>query len=332
MNKIYKLIWDRTRQMYIAVSEIAKSHGKSKSSMLKKSVVACLMISLLAGNTYVPVEAYDLSLKQLQQLIKISMFDLSEFPKPNCDPDYLCAAEATGRGSLAIGPGASSRADGALAIGQAARAYHVDAVAIAPFAEVDGRGAVAVGVLAKATNMHSMALGYTAKATDERSVAIGSYSVADEKDTVAVGGTEWDYDLKKNVDFTRRITKVTDGLNNHDAATVGQLKAVAKYANMHYIHLNTAPPAPGQEGGSNYLNDGAKGIDSIAIGLKAKTDKMTDNRYQGDDSNQWQIAIGTESKAYGNGSVSLGFSTFSNRAGVSIGYACLLYTSDAADE
>lgn len=29
MNHIYKLVWNRARNMYMAVSETAKSHGKS---------------------------------------------------------------------------------------------------------------------------------------------------------------------------------------------------------------------------------------------------------------------------------------------------------------
>ncbi len=49
MNKIYKLVWSKTRNMYIAVCEFAKSHTKSpKSNYVPKFMVSpyfsCSMI------------------------------------------------------------------------------------------------------------------------------------------------------------------------------------------------------------------------------------------------------------------------------------------------
>lgn len=36
MNKIYKVIWSKTKQCYVAVSELAKRNGKSGSPVQKE--------------------------------------------------------------------------------------------------------------------------------------------------------------------------------------------------------------------------------------------------------------------------------------------------------
>ena len=52
MNRIYKLIWDRARNMYVVVSEITKNHGKAKSNIVKTGIVTLLVLSALGGNVY----------------------------------------------------------------------------------------------------------------------------------------------------------------------------------------------------------------------------------------------------------------------------------------
>ena len=51
MNKIYKLIWSKTKNCWVVASELAKGHGKNKSR-IKNSLLAVFVISaLLAGGT-----------------------------------------------------------------------------------------------------------------------------------------------------------------------------------------------------------------------------------------------------------------------------------------
>ena len=52
MNKVYKVIWNRTKQCYIVVSEFAKQAGKVKSTHLfaamgKTTVAVGLGVALL---------------------------------------------------------------------------------------------------------------------------------------------------------------------------------------------------------------------------------------------------------------------------------------------
>lgn len=77
-----------------------------------------------------------------------------------------------------------------------------------------GEDAIAIGVDASAGAKGATALGAGATASAEGAVALGAGSVADQANTVSVGseGNE------------RRITHVADGVEDTDAANVGQLK------------------------------------------------------------------------------------------------------------
>lgn len=57
MNKLYKVIWNDARQMYIVASELAKSHGKSKSSRSKAAALTFAVTLALTGMTAGTVNA-----------------------------------------------------------------------------------------------------------------------------------------------------------------------------------------------------------------------------------------------------------------------------------
>lgn len=76
-------------------------------------------------------------------------------------------------------------------------------------------GATAVGSNAWALNYNSTAIGFRATATADNSVALGAGSVADEANTVSIGSAGND----------RRITHVSDGVRDSDAANLGQVKS-----------------------------------------------------------------------------------------------------------
>lgn len=91
---------------------------------------------------------------------------------------------------------------------------------------------VAIGLMATTSGQSSNAYGAFSKATASMSVALGNESEADEENTVSVG-------RKERIDdndpiygsFTyqaiyRRIVNMADGINDHDAATVGQVKSM----------------------------------------------------------------------------------------------------------
>ncbi len=79
----------------------------------------------------------------------------------------------------------------------------------------------------------STAYGYGAKATGDNSVALGSNSIATAENTVSFGHTADDINPatgnKYGTSLTRKLTNVTAGVENTDAANVGQLLGSGTY-------------------------------------------------------------------------------------------------------
>ena len=54
MNKIYKVIWSKTRNCYVAVAEFVKRNGKSGSSLNRRHIAAALSVFLGALGLFTP--------------------------------------------------------------------------------------------------------------------------------------------------------------------------------------------------------------------------------------------------------------------------------------
>ena len=121
-------------------------------------------------------------------------------------------AEGT-TGAIALGTGANINNDASLPLN--------NAIAIGTNATAGRNNAVAIGLNSKALGENSLALGYGAETTRDggwNSVALGYGSKANDNWVVSVGNGD--------NDEYRRIINVKDGVNAHDAATVGQMNTV----------------------------------------------------------------------------------------------------------
>ena len=130
MNKIFKVIWSKSKQCYIVVSEIAKNKtGK------KKIVVASILAALTMTANIVTVEG--------------------AIPEGS-RTDHL---------GLAIGTGSNSKSNQSVAIGYASSAEapganpENPATAVGAGANANGTGTVALGLSANATGANAVALG-----------------------------------------------------------------------------------------------------------------------------------------------------------------------------
>ena len=47
MNKVYKLVWSKVRNCYVAVAEIAKSHSKDKKVLLELQLIVFVFLYLV---------------------------------------------------------------------------------------------------------------------------------------------------------------------------------------------------------------------------------------------------------------------------------------------
>lgn len=102
--------------------------------------------------------------------------------------------------------------------------------------------------------------------------------------------------------YTRQITNVAAGMEDTDAVNVAQLKS----AKTHYFSVKSTDTGEG----TNYESDGAKGLNSIAIGLEAGTTDIA----------QRAVAIGYKSYTEGRGSIAMGSnSSVTKDYGVALG-------------
>jgi autotransporter adhesin len=265
----------------------------------------------------------------------------------------------TGTESIAIGGGAEATAAGATALGgdtdgngRGARANAANATAIGNEARATMDGATALGAGAFATGQTALALGPGATASQFGAVGLGSGTVAEHQFSVALGaasrtGGEFEISVGAGpgspVEFTRKITNVTDGTADTDAATVGQLNALAA-GGLNFAATNYLDGEPGSTatGDNSYaVGDGAmaEGTGAIALGGDSFDGIDTDDegaKATGDysmalgadasaggnlsfafgpgasSSGTNSMALGTRSSAIGVGSLALGFRTQAN--------------------
>lgn len=154
-----------------------------------------------------------------------------------------------------------------IAIGSADKALTTkvsNAVLLGHNADVQKDGGVAVGDGSVAATDKG-ALGYDPKGEDHSADTTGTWKSTAA--AVSVGNKE------KNL--TRQITNVAAGTEDTDAVNVAQLKQVSNVINnninankVHYYGVNSTY----QDDKSNYNNNGAKGQESIVLGIASSSD------------------------------------------------------------
>ena len=155
MNKIFKVVWSKTKECYVVVSEVAKNNGGKKKALA--SVLAGLaMVAATAGT---PVQAggnYGGS-------------------AVNITPDAYNGSNTTGRNSVAVGyQNRTNDQDGTIAIGARNTATENSAMALGNGNTASGGAAVAMGAYNQATGRASVAIGNVSMASAEDSIAIGN--------------------------------------------------------------------------------------------------------------------------------------------------------------
>ncbi|RRN06284.1 hypothetical protein EIM44_00255 [Bibersteinia trehalosi] len=211
MNKVFKVVWNTATQTWVAVSELQKAKGKSKTRSVNLSTVA--VSAAVAGAV----------LGSGNALAAVSI--------GSNVPDAESTNAVIGNGALsaiAIGSASSSTGRSTIAIGQFANATHIDnlidpeatqyrtnsigeeslngtganmalvpSIAIGMEACATSSNAIALGTQTKATGNRATAFGAGAKATGNRSTVVGWSSVANGTRSFALGSG-----AKANADFS----------------------------------------------------------------------------------------------------------------------------------
>ena len=159
MNKIFKVVWSKTKECYVVVSEVAKNNG-GKKKVLASVLAGLAMIG--AGAMGTPVQAggnYGNSAVNIQ-------------------PDNIPGGyqgNSVGKNSVAIGyQNRTNDQHGTIAIGAANTATENSAMALGNGNQATGGAAVAMGAYNQATGRASVAIGNVSMASAEDSIAIGN--------------------------------------------------------------------------------------------------------------------------------------------------------------
>ena len=172
MNKIFKVIWSKSKQCYIVVSEMAKNKtGK------KKIVVASILAALA------------------MQVGVVADVTAADIPTGTIEGGTKMYSNLTN--GLAIGNESQSNSNQSIAIGYRAIAnsQYADpaqpAVAIGAGAHATGRGGVSLGLIAN-SSVRGTAIGSATQATGFGAFAGGTYAQATNGGDVAIGGASSD--------------------------------------------------------------------------------------------------------------------------------------------
>ena len=279
MNKIFKVIWSKSKQCYVVVSELAKNTtGK------KKIVVASIFAALMAGQAMQVEAGGSFSGPSTAKGIAISATGVT--------------ASATGNNAIAIG-GATANQNGAIAIGSDTSSQQ-NAVSIGWGSTGSGYGALVLGTTAEysktgvatrvstASGQYSVSVGAGAQSSGNNAVAIGSLSKAEDLNALAIGtGASVN---KQNATAVGSGASVT----GHNATAVGNdTTAVNQYDNA-FGYTSTA-----KGGASTALGyyASASGNQTVALGSTINSTA------------QYATGIGYSVNSQGEGSVAIGAGT-----------------------
>lgn len=167
MNKIFRVIYNRATQSWVAVSELTKAHKKQSSSSAKKSASgssanliksSAIALSLLSGSAAYAADA-------ASGLIQINSTKGT-------------TAAATGSDSIAIGKDSKATGNDGIALGNQAKAENKNTVAIGRESKASGESSIALGYQANADKQFTVAIGAGASSKHNNAVAIGKGSQA----------------------------------------------------------------------------------------------------------------------------------------------------------
>nr|WP_314690536.1 YadA-like family protein [uncultured Haemophilus sp.] len=208
MNHVFKIIWNKVNQCWVAVSELSKSVGKSSQTDKRKTLNAIIGAAVLAGATTSAMAETNVVLNNDGNIVGGT--DVSAVAGVGTTGDSVvlgkkAKSEATesivignnvtnkARWSITLGNNATSQSGYGVTLGdRASTGKGGNAIAIGLMAKtsnekVGGNSQTAVGVASYADGEGASAFGATANATGALATAVGRNSKALEKSASAFG-------------------------------------------------------------------------------------------------------------------------------------------------
>ena len=335
MNKIFKVVWNKSKNCYVVVSEFAKNNSGKK-----KIVVAGIFAALAMTNANVALA-------------------VNEVPTSTGGASVAFGDSATVTGANAVGLGNSASVTGvnAVALGTNVKAPNSDVVVIGTAAKTEtAGGGIAIGQNAYSKGLYgntpSVAVGKNSIANGGTAIAVGTYATVNEVGTsfsqgiaigggalpgqgatvvgdqaIAIGGNTKALGHSSIViggDDADRMTSTKAVYTdiNTGKATVATVSDAVKaltgyeikwrdYNNATADHIGITVGTKGQSGNAGIaIGTGADSKNRIAGALTGINTSAADN-----DSVTNAIAIGTGAKANRDNSVALGGGSTTDKPG-----------------
>ncbi len=338
MNKIFKVIWSKSKQCYVVVSEMAKNKtGKKKIVVASILAALAMQVGVVADVTAAdrPTGTIEGGTKMYSNLtnglaignesqsnsnqsiaIGYRAIANSQYADPAQPAVAIGAgAHATGRGGVSLGLIANSSVRGT-AIGSATNATGFGAFAGGTYAQATNAGDVAIGGAssdqfnnyAVASGGYSVAIGTAAKADGGAGVSIGYKTNAKTSNSLAVGSEsqatgEGAVAVGRKNTSTGASSTVLGILStaNATSATAVGMQTTATGENSLAVGHKSA--ASGKNGVAVGTNETTAVLGGVAVGQAAKSNKFN------------SVAMGMNVTADGDNSVALGGSASANSDG-----------------
>ena len=276
MNKIFKVIWSKSKQCYVVVSEMAKNKtGK------KKIVVASILAALaMQAGVVADVSAADRPTATIEGGTKMysnltNGLAIGNESQSNSDQSIAIGYRAVANSqyanpaqpAVAVGAGASATGRGGVSLGLIANSG-VRGTAIGSATKATGFGAFAGGTYAQATNGGDVAIGgATSDRFDDYAVASGGYSVAIGTAAKADGGAGVSIGYKTNAKTSNSLAVGSESqATGEGAVAVGRKNTSTGASSTVLGILSTANATSATAVG---METTAKGENSLAVGHKS---------------------------------------------------------------
>ena len=224
MNRVFKVIWNRTKGCYVVVAETAKNMTKRSSlSVVFSKMVGATAVAVMLTGVMMPTDALGAPIKNGNGATAENDGGIAIGDNTASKGDYSISIgtnASVGRGDtdegktqsgIAIGQGATVTVDpnkgqdvdpdqrtGGIAIGQGATTKVVNAIAVGSGTSADGAQAVTIGHNSRSTTNNSVALGNETRVASTNGFALGNNARAGYDENNRVIGKDNDQAFGSN--------------------------------------------------------------------------------------------------------------------------------------
>ena len=300
MNRIYNVIWSKTKKCYVVVSEIVKTGGGKVKSVqngttwARMSAIMAVAALLMGGNittvnaaTYTAMTINDVNGAGYAtgNVVYSEGSYLYNYQNPgNLTPfDNSHLYNGTDRGNYTENSFAGIAIGTHTNIVESGNSNYHSGLAIGNYAQATGGISFALGHYAQALSPSAMALGTATKASGFNSLAMMRQSAAEGEFSTALGTASW---AKGNGSFAMGYSATAKA---DQSIAIGAAETIKLPGQQH------GTPSAKYNGDGNTVTEGAR---SLAFGTKARTAVGADD----------SMAFGSSSSTGGANAVAMGYS------------------------